>query len=139
MSNTKFKIVSCQESSLAFTNYVYIHPDNKGLLKSKNKNENWLSIGKFVFNVEAHTKINIGEIGLSKVQRKTINLELNDLVHIIRWRPAKDGSSNLISAKLFLELAQGTRVKLKEDDIVEIILNIYSSHVLTKGQILMIN
>lgn len=85
-----FTVVACPDKNLAYNNQVYISADYSDLLSANSINRISIKSNSnnngFIFNVAAHSNIKKNTIGLSKIQRENLKVELDDQVQVGKWK-----------------------------------------------------
>ncbi len=113
---------------------VYCSLTESSLLKSSKQGENFVQINSMAYIVVGHKLLNPGEIGLGSLQRTSCKVQQGASIKVQRWVAPSDGSVNLLSIHLYLELMSAGRKILKEDEVVECFVNQFSGQPLSKDQ-----
>jgi vesicle-fusing ATPase len=125
------------ENRLAYTNCVFVHPDEKTAYPKGASASNFLTLKGHVFAVQPHPAQAAGTIGLNKLQRESCQLTEGDMVSPTVFQlPTTDVSFNLYALRLEFD-TYGTgnkRLTFKEDEMLPKIKEVFAGQVFTKGQ-----
>lgn len=131
-------VVACPEKHLAFTNFVYCAPADFSQLfpKPKRGTPSFLLINdRVVYTVEAHDKINSGELGLSALQRETLKVPQAGRVSVKPWAlPTPAAHANLVKLSLNVELTGSARKTVTEKELSEYLSDNFNNAMLNVGQ-----
>lgn len=135
-------VVACPEKHLAYTNYVYVSPDEAAVLKgAKPGKAQYVQInGTTVYTVEPHSKINIGELGLSAFQRETLKVAQAARISVKPWAlPVPAAAANLVRISMSVEMIGQGRKSATEKELAEHINNTFNNAVFNVGQIFVVD
>lgn len=136
MMATTLRVVSTPDKTLVYTNHIYISPQQAALLqpRSKTSKHAFLSVGKLIYTVQAHPALEANDVGVSSMQREQLQVSVGDAIQVRPYVLPNDGSVNLLSCKLQLELIKVKFATLAEKQCIELVLAKFAEQVLTRGQ-----
>lgn len=137
----ELKVASSPDSALALTNQAFVHPsDAEGLSiapdASPVREKSYISFKDHIFTFRANDKIQPGFIGLSNIQRQSVNVSLNEAVQVSAFIPSSD-SIFLGTLKLevdFLSKNKKVTDKYEAKDLKEAFVRTLEQQILVMGQ-----
>lgn len=136
----ELKVCSSPDNTLALTNQVFINPVDADALfipgDTPLKEKNYIQFKDHVYTYRPHEKIQPGFVGLSSIQRQSVNVSLNEAVPVITFTPNAD---NIFLGTLKLEvdfLSKGkkTSEKYEAKDLKEAIIRTLEQQIFVVGQ-----
>jgi vesicle-fusing ATPase len=136
----ELKVCSSPDNSLALTNQVFVHPSDAELLASPEtttfREKNYLSFKDHVYTFRANDKIQQGFVGLSSIQRQSVNVSLNEAVPVNAYNPH---TTDIFLSTLKLEvdfLSKNKKVteKYEAKDLKEAFVRVLEQQMFVIGQ-----
>lgn len=137
----ELKVASSPDSALALTNQVFVHPADAELLSiapeaSPVREKSYIWFKDHVFTFRANDKIQPGFVGLSNIQRQSVNVSLNEAVPVSSYIPNSD-SIFLGTLKLevdFLSKSKKITDKYEAKELKEAFVRTLEQQILVMGQ-----
>jgi len=131
------KATKLPNDELALTNKVYMSPEDVKKLKAAVSDfGNFVEVKGFIFTFEEHKSIPIGQMGFSSIQRRFVQLSLNEPLEVSSYVPKLDTIylMNLALDVDFLIKAKKTNDEYKADDLTAILMRNLGNQFFSVGQ-----
>ena len=132
-------IAATPQANLVYTNHIYISDDASNarlLTKRPGQSDTYVQVnGSFVFVVRPHKLVNPGEVGLSSIQRETCRVSLGQSTSVIPWLAPANGSAELVTLRLDVELLGTKKVSTSAAELAPVIVRNFTGQVFTRGQV----
>lgn len=137
----ELKVCSSPDNSLALTNQVFLNPADADALSippeaSPVREKCYLAFKDHIFTFRPHEKIQAGFVGLSSIQRQSVNVSLNEAVPVYNYVPTGD---NIYLGTLKLEvdfLSKNKKVSEKYEaaQLKEAFVRVLDQQIMAVGQ-----
>jgi len=148
-SSLSVKVDNLPKNSLAYTNAVYLNPNDHSSLSStiaksadpessNGPQPLLLNIGYFVFLALPHASVEPERAAMNGLQRQCASLTLNQVVTASVFTPTASSaaSSMTLSVDLLSKSKPGSPVKVDTDQLAEMFKATYAQHVLASNQVI---
>eukprot|EP01130_Rhizamoeba_saxonica_P018588 TRINITY_DN9362_c0_g1_i1.p1 TRINITY_DN9362_c0_g1~~TRINITY_DN9362_c0_g1_i1.p1 ORF type:complete len:708 (+),score=176.42 TRINITY_DN9362_c0_g1_i1:55-2178(+) len=130
-----YKIATYPDSRVLYSNAVFMHPTDYKLVQHRGKYVQIMAENRFCYVLEAHPKLQRGEIALSQLQRKEVYVAINDEVRLSFHEDATEIATIIISINFRKKKSSNQdKVLVNADELIEKFAFDYKDHVFSTTQ-----
>jgi len=106
------KVGKCPTPALALSNFVFLHPDDYGVVFRGREPVSYLKVAQYVWTAASNPKVDKGTVGFNSTQRLFAMLSLDDPIDVTQFSFADSDNVYLLSLDLEVRLQKKSKAPL---------------------------